>query len=88
MGGPAGEHPPESIGTVNCEQCRAEMSTEGLLSRLRCAECRQIRFDRFCKVALKVGLVLSIGCLLGNLLARRSRITAPSRHAGDLPRVA
>ena len=26
---------------MNCHACRAEMCTEGLLSKLRCAECRQ-----------------------------------------------
>jgi hypothetical protein len=46
------------------------MCTEELLCKLRCADCRQIGFEQFCDHALKVGLVISMGCLLVNLLAR------------------
>lgn len=61
---------------MNCDQCRAEMSTDGLLSKLRCAECRQIRFDQFCDVALKTGMAISVGYLVIGLF----RIVAPHRQ--------
>jgi hypothetical protein len=57
---------------VNCRDCRAAMCTEGLLSKLRCADCRQIEFERFRAVALKAGLIVTIGCLAVNLLVRSS----------------
>jgi hypothetical protein len=46
------------------------MCTDGLLSQLRCAECRQIKVEAFCDVAIKAGLILSVGCLVVNLITR------------------
>jgi hypothetical protein len=46
------------------------MSTDGLLGKLRCAECRQLTFDRVCDAALKVGLTVCMGSVLFCLLAR------------------
>ena len=57
---------------TNCRDCRAEMCTDGLLSKLRCAECRQIEFERFSNVVFKAGLILSVGYLALNLLTARS----------------
>jgi hypothetical protein len=64
--------------SVNCRQCRAGMCTDGLLSELRCAECRQIEFERFCSVALKAGLILSVTCLAVSLLTRRADLPEPT----------
>src|ERR1700726_4478599 len=58
-------------GHVNCDRCRAQMCTEGLLSNLRCAECRQIEFDRFFEVLLRTSLI-AIASLFAWLLARHS----------------
>ena len=63
---------------MTCRECRAEMCTDGLLSQLRCAECRQIKFETFCNVALKAGLILSVGCLVVNLINRCSDRDLPS----------
>jgi hypothetical protein len=63
-----GTHPEK--GFVNCEICRSQMSTDGLLAKLRCAECRQLTFDRVCDAALKVGLTVCVGSVLLCLLTR------------------
>jgi hypothetical protein len=60
-------------GFVNCETCRSEMGTDGLLSKLRCAECRQLSFDRTCDTTLKVGFTLCVGSILAYLLTRLAR---------------
>ncbi len=57
---------------MNCRECRAEMCTDGLLSKLRCAECRQIEFERFSNIVFKAGLILSVGYFVLNLLPARS----------------
>jgi len=66
---------------TNCRECRAEMCTDGLLSKLRCAECRQIEFERFSNVVFKAGLILSVGYLVLNLLTARSDAPAESPAA-------
>jgi hypothetical protein len=75
------------VGIRNCFQCRAEMSTDAVLSRLRCAECRQIRFERFCDVAFKTALVFSVGWLVV-MVVRRSRIAIPRRRSSELSHAA
>ena len=72
---------------MNCRACRAAMCTDGPLSQLRCAECRQIKFERFCSVALKAGLVLSVGLLAIRLFTRRSD-PAPQLRMMDQDRYA
>ena len=63
---------PERLGEdVNCDRCRAQMCTDGLLSNLRCAECRQIEFDRFFEVLLRTSLI-ALGSLFAWLLVRHS----------------
>jgi hypothetical protein len=63
---------PETSGEhVNCDSCRAQMCTDELLSNLRCAECRQIEFDRLFEVVLRTSLI-AIGNLFAWLLARHS----------------
>ncbi len=57
---------------MNCRECRAEMCTDELLSKLRCAECRQINLEHVCNVLLKAGLILSVGCLVVSLIARHA----------------
>ncbi|MGC2195151.1 MAG: hypothetical protein WA628_10790 [Terriglobales bacterium] len=57
-------------GFVNCEICRAEMSTDGLLAKLRCAECRQLSLDRAYDGALKLGLTVCAASMLLCLLTR------------------
>jgi hypothetical protein len=47
------------------------MCTDDLLSNLRCAECRQIEFDRIFEVLLPTSLV-ALGSLLAWLLVRHS----------------
>ena len=72
---------------MTCRECRAHMCTDELLSQLRCAECRQIKFEAFCDVAIKAGLILSVGCLVVNLFTKhsdpvlRSQRTAVDRRA-------
>jgi len=48
---------------VNCDSCRAQMSTETLLSKLRCAECRQISHDHFIDVGINTALIAMAGVL-------------------------
>jgi hypothetical protein len=45
------------IAEVNCDICRARMCTDGLLSKLRCAECRQIKFAQFRAAAATASLI-------------------------------
>ena len=47
------------------------MGTDYLLAKLRCAECRQIGFERFLVVMVNVSLIV-LGGVLGWLLTRRS----------------
>ena len=65
------------------------MCADELLSKLRCAECRQIEFERSCDVVLKAGLMLSVGCLFVNLLTRRddyySAVEKSHRHVCRSP---
>ena len=62
---------------MTCRDCRAQMGTDGLLSQLRCAGCRQIKVEAFCDVAIKAGLILSVGCLVVNLITRYSNPASP-----------
>jgi hypothetical protein len=55
---------------MNCRACRAEMCTEGLLSKLRCAECRQIRFEQFRDATLKAGVITLSGVFVWFLVSR------------------
>jgi hypothetical protein len=68
MGSPAGGIPRET--PMSCETCQAEMCTTGGLSKLRCAECRQLTFERDCDVMLDVGLATCVGAALFCLLSR------------------
>jgi hypothetical protein len=70
--------------SVNCRECRGEMCTDGLLSKLRCADCRQIEFERLCKVALKAGLLLSVGGLVVSLLTRRADLAEQTPPANGI----
>ncbi len=54
---------------MTCEQCRRQMTTDGLLSQLRCAECRQIQCESFCGLATKAALMVVSG-IFGWLMAR------------------
>ena len=64
------------------------MCTDGLLSELRCAECRQIEFDHFCSMALKAGLLFSLGFLAIKMLIRNAEPAAQHSSAMDLDRYA
>jgi hypothetical protein len=55
---------------LNCRSCRDQMCTDGLLSELRCAHCRQIRFECFCAVAVRTSLI-AIGAVIGWFFARQ-----------------
>jgi hypothetical protein len=50
-----------------------------MLTTLRCAGCRQIKFETFCNVAIKAGLILSVGCLVVSLITRYSNPALPSQ---------
>jgi hypothetical protein len=65
---------------MNCHACRAKMCTEGLLSKLRCAECRQIRLDQFCDATLKVALFTLSGVFAWFLVSSSKREAVCSRH--------
>jgi hypothetical protein len=65
--------------SVTCRECRAGMCTDELLSKLRCAECRQIKFEVFCDVAIRAGLILSVSCLVVNLITRFPNPVSPSQ---------
>lgn len=56
----SGEHSFEIRGEgvqVNCSRCRAQMCTDDLLSKLRCAECRQVEFDRIFELCVRTSLL-------------------------------
>jgi hypothetical protein len=57
---------------MTCKQCRQQMCTDDLLNNLRCAECRQIQFERFYRVAARAALVALSG-IFGWLLGHDSR---------------
>jgi hypothetical protein len=46
------------------------MSTDDLLTKLRCAECRQLNCDRMCDSILKFGLAVCFGSALICLISR------------------
>jgi hypothetical protein len=73
---------------VNCEICRARMCTDGLLSKVRCAECRQIKFAQFREIAEKASLIVLGGFLAWYIfrLAERedSAVQEASVHPADL----
>lgn len=67
----SGEYSPELRGSqLTCDICRARMCTEGVLSKLRCAECRQIKSDQFREVAAKSSLIALGSFFLWYLLFR------------------
>jgi len=68
MGSPARDIPKRIF--VNCEICRSKMSTDGLLTKLRCAECRQLGCDRMCDVILKISCAACFGSALLYLISR------------------
>ena len=32
---------------MTCSECRERMCTDGVLNRVRCANCRQVKFEQF-----------------------------------------
>jgi hypothetical protein len=59
------------MGHITCDKCREQMCTDNLLSNLRCAECRQIKFEQSYEFALKASL-FALGGMLGWLLGHHS----------------
>ena len=55
-----------------CDRCRAGMSTSPLLTKLRCAECRQITLTQLYDLGFKASLV-AIGGLIGWFAARPTK---------------
>ena len=68
MGSPARDIPKRIF--VNCEICRSKMSTEGLLNKLRCAECRQLSCEKMCGMILKITCAVCFGSALFCLISR------------------
>jgi hypothetical protein len=60
----------KSVVGVTCDECRAQMCTDDLLNNLRCAECRQIKFDQFIYVGIKVA-IFTVGSMCAWFLLRR-----------------
>ena len=60
-----------SRGNMTCETCREQMCTDSLLTKLRCAECRQIKFEQISKAVFHASLVV-LGGIFGWLLTRGS----------------
>ena len=58
------------IGSVNCESCRAQMATDALLNKLRCADCRQIKFDQLFDAGVKAAF-FTLGGIFAWLVLRR-----------------
>ena len=89
----SGEYSPEYEGAyVTCDTCRARMCTDGLLSKLRCAECRQIKVDQFRDVAVKASLLALGGFFLWSIFFRRTASEDPAEqeasvHTADLTSV-
>ena len=46
------------------------MCTDGLLNKLRCAECRQIKLDKFLDASIKAALIILGGVVFWKLLRR------------------
>ena len=64
------EVPPGPLRNLSgCDLCRAEMSTSVLLSKLRCAECRQITLAPLYDLVFKASLV-AIGGIVGWAVTR------------------
>jgi hypothetical protein len=88
MGGPAGSIPDRWVRVnVNCDLCRAAMCTDGLLSKLRCAECQEIKFEQLWNAVVKGALFATAGYLLFSLLRRNAGYSAaglaPITSEGD-----
>jgi hypothetical protein len=56
---------------MTCGECRQRMSSDDLLNRLRCANCRQIKFDQFYDFTLMILLIASAE-FIGWLMFSRS----------------
>lgn len=55
---------------VTCDECRSQMCTDDLLSNLRCAECRQFKFEEFFDFGVKVALFTVSGACAWLLFRR------------------
>ena len=65
---------------VTCKECREAMVTDPLLNRLRCADCRCLRWSVFRKRAVRVGWIAT-GALMAFLLAfHRHRRMCRQKH--------
>jgi hypothetical protein len=58
------------VVNVTCDECRAQMCTDDLLSNLRCAECRQLKFEQFFDAGIKAA-IFTVGSVCAWLLLRR-----------------
>jgi len=74
---------------VNCDICRARMCTDGVLSKLRCAECRQIKFAQLREITEKASLIALAGFFAWYVFFRVAEredpaVQEPSVHPADL----
>ena len=58
---------------VTCKECRAAMVTEPLLNKLRCADCRNLRWAVFRKRAVRGSLIATVGLMVFLLACYRYR---------------
>jgi Zn finger protein HypA/HybF involved in hydrogenase expression len=65
---------------VTCKECREAMVTDPLLNRLRCADCRSLRWSVFRKRALRVGLIATGGLMAFLLAFHRYRRMCRQKH--------
>jgi hypothetical protein len=65
---------------VTCKECREAMVTDPLLNRLRCADCRSLRWSVFRKRAVRVGLIATGGLMAFLLAFHRYRRMCRQKH--------
>ncbi len=63
---------------MNCDSCRARMCTDGLLSKVRCAECRQIKLAQLREFAAKASLLALGGFFVWDVFFRCPNAKTPA----------
>lgn len=59
MSGPAGSATRKK--NMTCVECREQMCTDVVLNRLRCADCRHIKFEELYRFVLNLSLMAIAG---------------------------
>jgi hypothetical protein len=57
---------------MTCSECRERMCTDGVLNRVRCANCRQVKFEQFYDLTFAL-VFLASAQFISWLISNRSK---------------